>query len=573
MPVVLLPYTEFDLPPPYGPQPAYGTAPAGIARIAPSVYGLANAILPGALGGAQDVSRIEESPYAGVYALARRLAAGARSRYEVVARIQSFLGSGFAYDTEPPPSRYPLASFLLANHEGYCQQFSGAMTLMLRMDGIPARVAAGFLPGTRIAPGEYAVSARDAHAWVEVFFAGIGWVPFDPTPPAPTSLAGAAENTQLTPAERAAALHAGLRRKTGATSAPARGARSRHAGSGAGDMPAALLGAVLVALLLAGLWWARRRHHTADPSGRDAVAELAGALERLGVDDPAGRDADGGRAPARTLTRARRLRLRQGPARAALLTGSGGGTHATRAPGAAVGPDGRPRAAQPDPRTAGPSAPAASRDNRLMRHNPSYSVSDPDAVRALIADNPWTTLVSAGEDGLIASHYPVLLDEDSDGLAVVTHIGRPDEELHRFGESEVLLIFAGAHGYISPSWYSEQATRVPTWNFSVAHCYGTPQVLGAQENLRVLTRLVDHFERHVEDPVSLDQVLGARIAAGTVGLRVPITRFICKVKMNQEEDPESQQGVLRALRGNGPYADPQLARDMERALSVRAGPR
>ena len=206
-----------------------------------------------------------------------------------------------------------------------------------------------------------------------------------------------------------------------------------------------------------------------------------------------------------------------------------------------------------------------------MRDNPKYAVTDPRVVRALIAENPWTTIVSAADGGLIASHYPVLLDDESEGLAVVTHVGRPDEEQHRFGESEVLMIFAGPHGYISPSWYTEKATPVPTWNFSVAHCYGVPEVLEPAENLRVLTRLVDHFERHVRDPVALDQVIGARIAAGTVGLRVPVTRFVCKVKMSQEEDPDTQERVLGALRGPGPYGNPELAQDMQRALR-HAGP-
>ena len=133
----------------------------------------------------------------------------------------------------------------------------------------------------------------------------------------------------------------------------------------------------------------------------------------------------------------------------------------------------------------------------------------------------------------------------------------------------MLLIVAGPHGYVSPSWYAPGATPAPTWNFSVAHCYGVPQVLEADENLRVLTRLVAHFEQHVAEPVWLDQEIGARIARGTVGIRLPITRFVCKVKMSQDKDEVSQRQVLAELRGDGPYAQPALADDMERAL--RAG--
>jgi transcriptional regulator len=130
-----------------------------------------------------------------------------------------------------------------------------------------------------------------------------------------------------------------------------------------------------------------------------------------------------------------------------------------------------------------------------------------------------------------------------------------------------MVVVAGPHGYISPSWYAPGATRAPTWNFSVAHCYGVPQVLDPEENLAVLTRLVAHFERHVEDPVYLDQELGRRLAKGTVGIRLPIARFICKVKMSQDKDPVSQRQVLEQLRGDGPYASPALADDMERALA------
>jgi transcriptional regulator len=201
-----------------------------------------------------------------------------------------------------------------------------------------------------------------------------------------------------------------------------------------------------------------------------------------------------------------------------------------------------------------------------MRHNPKHAETDEAVVRTLIAENPWATLVSQHQGELVASHYPILLDDARDGLTIVTHVGRPDDQVHGFGDREILLIVAGPHGYISPSWYTPEDTPAPTWNFSVAHCYGVPEILGPEENLRVLTRLVAHFERHVEHPVHLDQEIGARIARGTVGIRLPITRFVCKVKMSQDKGERSRRQVLEQLRGDGPYASPALAADMERAL-------
>jgi transcriptional regulator len=199
-----------------------------------------------------------------------------------------------------------------------------------------------------------------------------------------------------------------------------------------------------------------------------------------------------------------------------------------------------------------------------MRHNPVHATTDPDAVRDLVRANPWATIVSSGDDGLVASHYPVLLDEDSEELALLTHVGRPDEEVHGFGDTEVLVIFQGLHGYVSPSWYGPDATRAPTWNFSVAHCHGVPELLGAEENLATLTRLVETFERAVEEPLYLDQEWGAQIAKGTVGLRIPVTRFVCKRKLSQDKDDVSRRQVIAKLREPGPYEHPALADEMER---------
>ncbi len=199
-----------------------------------------------------------------------------------------------------------------------------------------------------------------------------------------------------------------------------------------------------------------------------------------------------------------------------------------------------------------------------MRPNPAHATTDPGAVRDLVRENPWATIVSSDDGELVASHYPVLLDEDAPGLTLLTHVGRPDEELHGFGEHEVLVIVQGRHGYVSPSWYGPEGTRAPTWNFSVAHCHGVPEVVDAEANLVTLTRLVERFERHVEEPLYLDQEWGREIAKGTVGLRIPVTHFVCKRKLSQDKDDVSRRQAIAALRRPGPYSHPELADEMER---------
>jgi transglutaminase-like putative cysteine protease len=127
---------------------------------------------------------LAKSAYGGVYQLARSVTAGASSPYEAVSAVETYLSTHYRYSEFAPIDRLALRDFLLSGHAGYCQHFSGAMALMLRMVGIPARVAAGFSPGRPNSDGAYVVTDFDAHAWVETYFTGIGWVTFDPTPPA-----------------------------------------------------------------------------------------------------------------------------------------------------------------------------------------------------------------------------------------------------------------------------------------------------------------------------------------------------------------------------------------------------
>jgi len=200
-----------------------------------------------------------------------------------------------------------------------------------------------------------------------------------------------------------------------------------------------------------------------------------------------------------------------------------------------------------------------------MRHTPSFLLTDEAEVKRLIRENPWATIVSNTANGLVASHYPVLLDETQAGIAIVSHVGRPDEELHELGQHEVLVIIQGPHGYISPGWYGTD-DLVPTWNHVTAHLYGVPELLDDAENFRVLGELVDHFEQRMPHPKSLavEELAARRIAKGTVGLRLRVTRFDARAKLSQNKPPEVVGRIIDELQSGETYASPALAREMRR---------
>ena len=200
-----------------------------------------------------------------------------------------------------------------------------------------------------------------------------------------------------------------------------------------------------------------------------------------------------------------------------------------------------------------------------MRHTPGYITTDPEEVKRLIRSNSWATIVSNTASGLVASHYPVVLEENEDDIVIVSHVGRPDEKLHELGEHEVLVIIQGPHGYISPGWYDE-GDIVPTWNHVTAHLYGVPEILSDEENFRVLGELVDYFEESMPHPVSLelDEEGSRRIAKGTVGIRLRVTRFDARLKLSQDKPDHVMASILGALESDGPYNHPGLAAEMRR---------
>jgi len=242
--------------------------------------------------GAPDAQRLlADSPYGRVYELARRLRETAGTPIEYVLAVERHLARGFRYSEAPPPSRAPLVDFLLRDRQGYCQQFSGAMALLLRMGGVPARVASGFSPGIfDIERRDYVVRDLDAHSWVEVYMPGIGWVTRDPTPP--DSPARTQFTDVIVGGEDGPVTFGGSDR-----------ALDRSPDAGRADIPVAaqdeeratsptlIAGAVIASLLLAtaavGLVVRRRRRAAASDAGTDAeLAELLRALKRSGRSAP-----------------------------------------------------------------------------------------------------------------------------------------------------------------------------------------------------------------------------------------------------------------------------------------------
>lgn len=235
------------------------------------------------------------SDYGRTYRLARRLTADAPDAYTAVARVSDHLRGRYTYSERPPTQEYPLESFLFEDRIGYCQQFSGAMALMLRMAGIPSRVVSGFSPGSlNEESGEFEVRDLDAHSWVEVYFSDIGWVTFDPTPRAsPADRAGLGPESQPLDIPTGGSTSslggdAPLPDRAGGGAGAVGADGPAGAGEGSGVVAAIVL-SVLGLAVAAGLLIRSRRQRLGGLGAADAgLRELERALPRLGWALPGG---------------------------------------------------------------------------------------------------------------------------------------------------------------------------------------------------------------------------------------------------------------------------------------------
>src|SRR3954468_4054064 len=191
-----------------------------------------------------------------------------------------------------------------------------------------------------------------------------------------------------------------------------------------------------------------------------------------------------------------------------------------------------------------------------MRIKDDFALADVEAARAIARAHPFATIVTAD---LRATHMPALVEEDADGVSILSHVARADPASEGLG-APLLMIFHGPHGYVSVSWYGSDT--IPTWNHVTLHVRGTPELL--DDAMPVLRRTVDHFEAAVEEPWSLDRMgeEGREMADQVVAFRLPAASWHAEAKLSQDKPGDERARVLGGLEAPGPYANAALAAAM-----------
>ncbi|MGA9852919.1 MAG: FMN-binding negative transcriptional regulator [Gammaproteobacteria bacterium] len=174
-------------------------------------------------------------------------------------------------------------------------------------------------------------------------------------------------------------------------------------------------------------------------------------------------------------------------------------------------------------------------------------------LHELMRRYPFALLLTTHEGGIAATHLPFMVDtQRGTHGTLLAHMARANPHWKLFdSERQALVVFTGAHAYISPSWYESPVT-VPTWNYAVAHAHGRPVIVKDKVRVRaMLERLVTTHEAYINPPWSTaqaDKYVDEQLDY-IVAFEIEIEHLEGKFKLNQNRSRADQEGVVRALAG------------------------
>jgi transcriptional regulator len=186
-----------------------------------------------------------------------------------------------------------------------------------------------------------------------------------------------------------------------------------------------------------------------------------------------------------------------------------------------------------------------------------FSVTDPASLHRILREHPLGILVTPTGSGMDANHIPFEFDPTHGEFGLLTgHVARANPLWQQCLEgADVLVVFRGSEGYISPNWYpgKHEAHRlVPTWNYEVVHAHGRLTVRDDEKFVRgVVARLTRTHEAQEAKPWKMGDSAPEFIAGmikSIVGIEISISRLEGKAKLSQNREPRDVQGAVEALR-------------------------
>lgn len=175
-----------------------------------------------------------------------------------------------------------------------------------------------------------------------------------------------------------------------------------------------------------------------------------------------------------------------------------------------------------------------------------YREEDRQKIFAFLKQNNFAALVTFDGEKPIATHMPVEVVESEKGWTIYGHLSRANAQKKTFVEQEALLIFQGAHTYISARWYTK--VDVPTWDYMIVHVYGKVREIQGAELYSVLSRLVQDHELNTSYRLeNLPQDMVQKEIKGIFGFAVDVTHIDAGYKLSQGKTEEERNHIVSEL--------------------------
>lgn len=194
-----------------------------------------------------------------------------------------------------------------------------------------------------------------------------------------------------------------------------------------------------------------------------------------------------------------------------------------------------------------------------------FQVKNVDEVIGFMEENSFATVVTTKMGKPLATHIPLQLQKNGEEYFITGHLAYGNPQWKTFETSDsVLVIYQGPHAYISSSWYGHE--NVPTWNYQAVHVYGKATLLGEEELKQDLTKLLEKYEKHRENPILWDklspQLLDQQLK-GIVGFKIKVEEIQAAYKLSQNRNEEDYQNIIKKLQEEDTINSKQLAEVMK----------
>ena len=194
-----------------------------------------------------------------------------------------------------------------------------------------------------------------------------------------------------------------------------------------------------------------------------------------------------------------------------------------------------------------------------------YKNENQEEIQNFIAQNGFAILVNQTNGKLWATHIPLFLETNNNGKQVlVGHVSKLNPQAESFkSNDEVLVIFSGAHSYISSSWYDHE--NVPTWNYLAVHVYGKVTIYNHEQAVNSLKKLVDKYEAKSKNPVRVENLSEKtmREAKGIIAFEIEITAIEAQKKLSQNRDDKNYKNIISELEKTNDNQSIAIANEMK----------